>query len=67
MAGFKKEITSLLGKMEARKEYGVKISGGKRKAFSSSRVEREISKLECSVNYSSSPFLVKGKRRSNGV
>ena len=67
MAGFKKEITSLLGKMEARKECGVKISGGKRKAFSSSRVQREISKLECSVNYSSSPFLVKGKRRSNGV
>lgn len=56
LAGFKEEISSLLREMEARKGRGVKFSGGKRKTISSSRVEREIRKLECFVNCNSCPI-----------
>ena len=47
VAGFKKEINSLLRKLELRKGRGVKVSGGKRKPLASSGFEREIQKLEC--------------------
>ena len=72
VVGFENEINSLPRKMEARKGCRVKIPGGKRKTFSSSSVEREIQKLECLVNYNSSPLLVRGKKgfpggRGDGV
>ena len=47
VVGFKKEINSLLRKLELRKGRGVKVSGGKRKPLASSGFEREIQKLEC--------------------
>ena len=49
-----------LREMESRNGHGVRVSRGKKR--SSSRSEREIQKLECSVNYNSSPFIAKGKR-----
>ena len=65
MVGFEKEITALLKKMESRKGRGVKVSRGSRKS-SSSCLEREIRKLECSVNYNDTPLAVKGKEGSSG-
>ena len=45
MAGYEREITSLLRKLEASKGRGLKISMGKKKTCSSSCVKREIQKL----------------------
>ncbi|KAL6335611.1 hypothetical protein AAG906_030745 [Vitis piasezkii] len=42
VAGFKKEINSLLKKLESRKGRGIKGFGGKKKFVPSSRFEREI-------------------------
>ena len=64
VAGFEKEISSLMWKMKARKGHGVKVSRGKKNPFSSSQFEIEIRKLECSVNYNSSPLTVTGRRSS---
>ena len=58
---YEKEIFSLLRKIETRKGCGVCVLGKKKKLNSTSRFEREIQKLECSVNYKNSPLLVKGK------
>lgn len=51
VASFEKEISTLLRKMESRKHCRVKVTGGKRKIFSSTHLDCEIRKLECSVNY----------------
>ena len=61
--GFEKEINSLLRKLEAKKGCGVKASGGRQHSLSSSRLEKEIRRLKCSVNYNSVPSMVKGKGR----
>ncbi|RVX19062.1 hypothetical protein CK203_007022 [Vitis vinifera] len=58
---YEKEIFSLLRKIETRKGCGVCVLRKKKKLNSTSRFEREIQKLECSVNYKNSPLLVKGK------
>ena len=54
----------LLKNLEARKGLGVKVSGERRKHFSTSHFERELRKLECSINYNSSPYTFRGKWRS---
>ena len=59
IAGFEKEICALIRKMESRKGRGIRMSGGKKRC--SSHFEREIQKLECSINYNSSPFTAKVK------
>ena len=64
MVGFEKEISTLLKKMESRKGCGDKASRGSRKS-SSSCLEREIRKLDCSMNYNGVPLAVRGKRGSN--
>ena len=51
VASFEKEISTLLRKMESRKDCRVKVTGGKRKIFSSTHLHCKIRKLECSVNY----------------
>lgn len=51
VASFEKETRTLLRKMESRKDCRVKVTGGKRKIFSSTHLDCEIRKLECSVNY----------------
>ncbi|RVW57201.1 CMP-sialic acid transporter 2 [Vitis vinifera] len=51
--------------MESRKGNGIKVSRGSRKS-SSSRLEREIQKLECPVNYNCSLLSVREKGESNG-
>ena len=61
--GFIKEISSLLRKLEAKKGRGVKVSRGRRKSKSSSRLEKEIRRLECSINYDSALTAIKGKGR----
>ncbi|RVX20387.1 AP-2 complex subunit alpha-1 [Vitis vinifera] len=55
--GFEKEINSLLRKLEAKKGCGVKASGGRQHSLSSSRLEKEIRRLKCSVNYNSVPSM----------
>ena len=62
----KTEIIALLKKMESRKGHGVKVLRGSRKSLSS-RLEREIRKLECLVHYNSTHLAVKGKGESSGV
>lgn len=64
---YEKEIFSLLRKIETRKGCGVCVLRKKKKLNSTSRFEREIQKLECSVNYKNSPLLVRGKGRSSGI
>ena len=59
IASFEKKICALIRKMELRKGRGMRMLGVRR---SSSRFEREIRKLECSVNYNSSLFIARGKR-----
>ena len=66
MVGFGKEINSLLKKMKSRKGCGVEVSRGNWK-FSSTRLERKIQKLECSMNYNCSLLSVRDKGGSNGV
>lgn len=66
VVGFENKIISLLRKMDARRRHGGRPSRWKRKPNTSSRFDREIWKLECSVNYNRSPMLVRGKGRSNG-
>ena len=56
VTGFEKESNSLLWKLESRKGLGVKITRGKKKSPLATRLEREIRKLECSVNYDCSPL-----------
>ena len=65
IAGFEKEICALIRKMESRKGRGIWMLGGKKRG--SSHFEREIRKLECSVNYNSSPFTARGKGSGAGV
>ena len=65
--GFEKEIFSLLRKMEKMRGCGACVSGGTRKLNLTSHFEREILKLECLVNYKSSPLLIRGMERSNGA
>lgn len=64
--GFGKEISSLLKKLELRNEHVVKISIEKRSIPSTSHFEKEIYKLECSINYNKSPTPVKERGRSFG-
>ena len=63
IVGFEKEISSLLKKLQSRKESGVNGLGGKKKILLSSCFERKIRKLECSINYNSSLSTVRGKGR----
>ena len=63
--GFEKEICTVFRKMESRKGWGMRMSGGKKR--SSSRFEREIQKLECLVNNNSSLFTARGKGSSVGA
>ena len=65
--GFEKESFSLLRKIEKRRGFGACVSGGTRKLNLTSHFEREILKLECLVNYKSSPLLIRGRERSNGA
>ena len=65
--GFEKEIFSLLRKMEKMRGCGACVSGGTRKLNLTSHFEREILKLECLVNYKSSPLLIRGRERRNGA
>ena len=51
---FKKEISSLLKNLEARKGHGVKISDRKKNHLLASYLERELRKLEYATNYNSS-------------
>lgn len=67
MAGFGKEINPFLKILESRKGkkgHGAKVSSGKRNLPSTFYFEREICKLECSINYNSSPITIKGRGRS---
>ena len=57
--GFEKEINSLLKKLELRKGRGIKIARGKKKSPLATRLEKEIRKLECSVNYDCAPLSVR--------
>ena len=50
--GFEGEILKLLNRMKERRERFERVSGKKRKGQRSSRFDRELKKLECSVNYS---------------
>ena len=43
-----------------------RLQGGGVEPNSSSCFEREIRKLECSINYNRSPMIVRGRGRSNG-
>ena len=52
--GFEGEILKLLNRMKERRERFERVSGKKRKGQRSSRFDRELKKLECSVNYSGS-------------
>ena len=61
VTGFEKESNSLLWKLESRKGRGVKITRGKKKSPLATRLEREIRKLECSVNYDSHSRPGKGQ------
>lgn len=63
--GFEKEILTLLRKIEMRRGHGLNVSRGKRKPNSSPYLKKEIWKLECSVNYKSSPLIDRGIGRSN--
>ena len=59
IAGLEKETNLLLKKLDSRKGRGVK---GK-KSLPSSSFEREIRKLESSLNYDCFPSIVRGKGR----
>ena len=48
---FKGEILTLLKRMKERKDQKGKLDGRKRKKLESSRFERELRKLECTMNY----------------
>ena len=60
VVGFENEITFLLRKIKLRKGCEIKVSRGSRK-FLSTRLEREIRKLECPMNYNCSPLSIRGK------
>ena len=62
VAGLEKETNLLLKNLDSRKGRGVK---GK-KSLPSSSFEREIRKLECLVNYNSSPFTTRGNGSGAG-
>ena len=64
VAGFEKEINSLLKNLEARKGRGVKVLGGRRKHFLTSHFERELLKLEYLINYDSSPCTFRWKEEA---
>ena len=49
--GFEGEILTLLNRMKERKDQKGKLDGRKRKKLELSRFERELRKLECTVNY----------------
>ena len=49
--GFKGEILTLLKRLKERKDKKGKLDGRKRKKLELSRFERELRKLECTVNY----------------
>ena len=49
--GFEEEILALLNKWIMRKKQKNRWSGTKRVRVESSRFERELKKLECSVNF----------------
>ncbi|KAL6334210.1 hypothetical protein AAG906_007457 [Vitis piasezkii] len=66
ISGYEKEISCLLRKLESKKSEGVKVFGGRRKSLFSSRLGKEIRRLECSVNYNSALSIEKGKRKSVG-
>lgn len=65
--GFKKEIGSLLKKLETRKEHGVKSLDSKRSHRLISHFERELRKLESSINYNSSSRDIRRKGRNTRV
>ena len=67
IVGFEKEIRSLLKKLEARKWCGAKGAGSERSHYPVSHFERELHKLESSVNYNSSPCTIKGNERITGA
>ena len=48
---FEGEILTLLKRMKVRKDQKEKLDGRKRKKLKSSRFERELRKLECTMNY----------------
>ena len=50
--GFAGEFLSLMKRMQERKKMKGKLAGKRRKFYKTSRFERELKKLECSVNYS---------------
>ena len=64
---FKKEINSLLKILESRRGCGVKIVGEKKKSPLATQSEREIIKLERSVNYGCSQLSARGRGRGSGV
>ena len=49
--GFEGEILILLKRMKERKDQKGKLDGRKKKKLESSKFERELRKLECTVNY----------------
>ena len=49
--GFEGEILILLKMMKERKDQKGKLDGRKRKNLESSKFERNLRKLECTVNY----------------
>lgn len=60
MMEFEKEINPVLKKLETRRGLGVKIVGGKKKSPLATQSEREIIKLERSVNYGCSQLSARG-------
>lgn len=45
----------------------LRLLGGEKKSPLTTHLEREIRKLECSVNYNCSPLLSRGRGRGSGV
>lgn len=66
VVGFENEIISLLRKTDARRGNEGMALGRKMNPKASSRFDREIQKLECSINYNKSPLVARGRGRSIG-
>lgn len=67
ISGNEKKIRSLFRKLESNKGRWVKMLGGRRKFISFSQLDKEIQRLECSINYNGASSMVKGKRKGGGT
>ena len=62
MEGFEWEILTLLKRMKERKDQKGKLDSRERKKLELSRFERELRKLECTVNY-----IGEGKEKGGNI